>query len=132
MKTRKPNNLGKNLQHGLLGLAIISLGLGSMFWITLVKYSLFIFLAGTLGTVIYLMEGLTSHHENKKPKKSTFIIGITSLTLLMLSLGIQSPQLPFKIYIILIGLAFILFASIKFLRKKTNEPSTKAIWKLTI
>ena len=114
MKTKKSNKIGKAFQNGLLGLAIISLALGSMFWITLVRYSLFIFLIGTLGTVLYLMESLTSHYGNKKLSKLNIAFGFIGIIFLMLSLGMQFSQLPFKNFILLIGIILLAFGLSKF------------------
>jgi len=110
-------NKEKILGNIILSMSIIVLTLGSMFWIFLIKYGFFIFLGAAITAILYISESLP-YNSNKKMKKSTRVLGIIGLILLMLTLGIQSPQLPFKKYVLLLGIVLSGYFLFKLLRKK--------------
>jgi len=109
MKSKPPNN-SNPIQSILFGIILISLSLGTIFWITLIRYTFMIFIIGSFSAVYYILESIPSKN---KPTKLTKYIGITSAILLALSLGIQTTGLPFEKYIFSLGVIFLAYGLIK-------------------
>ena len=107
MKNRNKKFKG-DFNYFLPAIFLISLALGSIFSINLVKYGFFIMLAMVLVVIYYLNESLASYYKNKKMNKITISFGFVALILVSGFFGMQSPQLPFKIYIVIIGIVFLL------------------------
>lgn len=116
MKKKNKKLVIRGLNYILPAIFLISLALGSIFSINLVKYGFFIMLAMVLVVIYYLNESLTNYYKNKKMGKFTLYAGFIALIFVSGFFGMQSPQLPFKIYILIIGLVLILVGIIK--RKK--------------
>ncbi|MAG48036.1 hypothetical protein CL617_05500 [archaeon] len=98
----------RNLRLGLTSEILIILVLGSMFSIELVKYGYFILLGAMLLIFHALNVVLFNWYKNSKTNFRTIFYGIFGFELLIFFIGIQTPQVPLKIYIliaaILIGL----------------------------
>ena len=105
---KKKNRTEKAINFILPAIFLISLSLGSIFSINLVKYGFFIMLAMVLVVIYYLNESLANYYKNKKMNKITISFGFVALILVSGFFGMQSPQLPFKIYIVIIGIVFLL------------------------
>ena len=116
MKKKNRKSVNGAFNYFLPAIFLISLSLGSIFSINLVKYGFFIMLAMVLVVIYYLNETLTNYYKNKKMNKTTISVGFIALILVSGFFGMQSPQLPFKIYILGIGVVLILIGIIK--RKK--------------
>ncbi|MCH7568611.1 MAG: hypothetical protein IIA87_04275 [Nanoarchaeota archaeon] len=113
MKKKNKKSIVKSLNYILPAIFLISLSLGSIFSINLVKYGFFIMLAMVLVVIYYLNESLTNYYKNKNMSKFTLYIGFVALILVSGFFGMQSPQLPFKIYILIIGIVLIFIGIIK-------------------
>ena len=102
-------NKGKNfkgLDYILFGVTLLGVALGSMFSIELVKYGYWILLLSCLLLVNYVFDS-PKILMGGKMKARSFWIGFVGIGLLVLFLGIQSPQVPFKIWILGVGGVFV-------------------------
>lgn len=97
-----------NVRHALMGQALFFLALGSIFSLKLVRYGYFIFLAATLLAVVQINGSFSRWHAKVTSSYGQEVLGVVSALLLMLFLGIQSPQIPFKPYLLALGLIFML------------------------
>ena len=108
MKSKKNKLVKGFIGYFLPGIAVIALSLGSIFSIDLVRYGYFILIAVFLVVLHYFNTSLLAHYKNKKMKKVGIFSGFLGVTLISLFFGMQSPQLPFKIYILGIGVILAL------------------------
>jgi len=113
MKKKNEKPIRKASNYFLPGIVLTTLALGSMFSINLVRYGLFIMFAMVLVVIYYLNGSLTDYYKNKKMSKFTTYTGFIALILVSGFFGMQSPQLPFKIYILIIGIILILVGLVK-------------------
>ncbi|MCH7568586.1 MAG: hypothetical protein IIA87_04150 [Nanoarchaeota archaeon] len=97
----------------LPGILLIALSLGAMFSIDLVRYSYFILIAVFLVALYYFNSSLTAHYKNAKMKTREVYAGFIGIFLLAGFFGMQSPQIPFKIYILGIGIVLIIVSYFK-------------------
>ena len=95
------------------GMILIAIALGSMFSIELVRYGYWILIVSSLLLVHYVMNGLRLLNGKGKLRRKSYFFGFLGLVLLILFLGIQSPQIPFKIWILGIGLIFLVWWILK-------------------
>lgn len=94
----------------LLGVGLISLSLGSMFALDLVRWS-FILLMATSLTVIVTGTRIADYWRHQKQVGTSLLIhgGVANILMLLL-LGVQSPQLIFRPYILGIGGMIVLYS----------------------
>lgn len=115
MMKKKETKRGRgDLEYVTFGIVLIAVALGSMFSIELVRYSYWIFILSTLLLVHYVMNGIRLLQGSRLRGKS-YAFGFGGISLLLLFLGIQSPQIPFKIWIFSAGMLILIWG---FLRKK--------------
>lgn len=107
----------RNLDLAILGKFLAILSLGSIFSIDLVRYGLFILIIGVLITIGYLNRNFISWHQNKEITYKRHVYGFIGAGLLMLFLGIQLTFLPFKIYVLIIGIIITIPALIDIIKK---------------
>ena len=103
----------KSLDYILFGVILMVVSLGSMFSIELVRYGYWILIVSSLLLVHYVMNGLRLLNGKGKLRRKSYFFGFLGLVLLILFLGIQSPQIPFKIWILGIGLIFLVWWILK-------------------
>lgn len=108
-----------NLSLALYGGMIAAFSLGSMFSIQLVRYGYFIMIASTVVVAVYLKTSFMNWYKNVEIDYSTHLFGLAGVLLLLLFFGIQSSQVPFKVYLLIIGLILILPALINMGGKRT-------------
>ena len=111
MKKNKP--VKDSIAYFLPGIALISISLGSIFSIDLVRYGYFILITVFLVVLHYFNSSLTAHYKNKKMKKAEIFSGFIGVALIGLFFGMQSPQLPFKTYILIFGVVLLFIVLIK-------------------
>jgi hypothetical protein len=104
-KIRKINE--RNMGLALLGESLIAISLGGLYWIKLVRYGFFIYIAATILASYYIISTLFLWHRNETVKYQTLLLGYLGGFLLLFFFGIQSPQLPLKKYILLAGLLLV-------------------------
>ena len=105
-----------NLTLAVTGKAIVAVALGSMFAIELVRYGIFILPVAVVILVGYLSQNLTDWHKNRKTSYGSHLLGWVGALLLLLYFGIQSPQIPFKIPVLVIGILLVLPATKDWMR----------------
>jgi len=98
----------KNLNVGLFGLFLIVLALGSMFAIELVFLSYWILIGAAIIVFNYVSNALIMQYRKKKITFGYNLIGMLGSYLLTFLFGIQSPQVPFKPWILGVGLILLL------------------------
>lgn len=108
-----------NLSLALYGSMIIAFSLGAIFSIQLVRYGYYILIASAIIIASYLKLNLMSWFTGAKPDYTAHIFGLSGGILLLIIFGIQSPQVPFKTYLLIIGLILILPALINMGGKRT-------------
>jgi hypothetical protein len=87
---------------------LIILVIGSYFSIELVKYGYFILLVGVLVVFHSALSGFLDYKEHIFTKYYKRLINFIGVALLVLYFGIQSPQIPFKIVFLVIGLLLMI------------------------
>ena len=99
----------KALNYLTLGIVLFSFSLGGIFAIDLARYSFYLLMAAFLVTLYFYNESILHRDKTKKGQipKDEFYSGLLGLFLLAGFMGIQSPQLPFKIYVLAAGLVFV-------------------------
>jgi hypothetical protein len=100
----------------VFGKLITSFSLGTLFSETLLPYAkIFLFLGLTL-----IFSGLTNHyltwHTNKPVRYIDFFLGFLGTFLLAIYFGMLYPELPFKIVLLLVGVASLLPAIYELLK----------------
>jgi len=98
----------KALNYLLPGISIFFLGIGSLFSVDLAGYNLWIFLVGVLVLIFYVNESLIANFRKERLSKIKIASGFIGLMLLTLLFGIQATPLPFKEYIVGIGIILVL------------------------
>ena len=91
------------------GLFFIALIIGSMFSLDLVRYGYFIIIAFSLLIFYFFNNTLEENIKRKKTSKFTITSGFIGVFLIFLFFGIQSPQIPFKNYLLVIGIAIVVY-----------------------
>ena len=107
MKKDKRSKEEKAMSYFLPGLILVALALGSLFWISLLRFSFWIMLAVVAVLVYYLNESIMSYYRKKELSPFNIRAGFVALFLIVGFFGMQSPQLPFKPWFL--GLGVILF-----------------------
>ena len=98
--------MNRFLGMGFFGLEIIAFSIGAMLSLSLVQFSLFIFLFGIFLSINYIHSGIVDWNKGKKGTRNRQIYGLAGALLLALTFGIQSPQLPFREVFLVIGILF--------------------------
>ena len=106
------------LNMAFLGKILVILSLGSMFSRQLIPYGYWILIAATLITINFLSGYIPIFFKKKPMKKRTMLYAYIGGYLLLLFFGMQTTQLPFKPYIILIGVLLTIPALIEFFKVK--------------
>lgn len=102
----------RSVANVVSGLLIIILMVGSMFSRHLLRYGYFIIIAFSL-LMYYFFTGILNENFKKKfLGKFIGAIGFFGIFLIFLFFGIQSPQIPFKNYVLVIGIAVALYGLI--------------------
>ena len=104
-----------NISSGLFFVALI---IGSMFSLDLVRYGYFILIAFSLLMFYFFNNTLEENIERKQFGKFTLVIGFVGVILIFLFFGMQSPQIPFKNYLLIAGIAIVIYGLVV-LRKKS-------------
>ena len=107
----------KSLDLLLLGTFLFVLSLGSIFALELVRWSYWILVAALLLIINYINENIMRVYKGKKISYTSEMLGFAGGFLLVLFFGIQTTQLPFKIYILLAGVVLTLPALRDVLKK---------------
>ncbi|MBS3059948.1 MAG: hypothetical protein J4432_00355 [DPANN group archaeon] len=88
------------------GKFIAVFAIGAMLSRQLFLYAYFIMMASVLLVLAYTQISLVHWHGNQKTPYKTHVIGSLGAMLLVLFFGIQSPQMPYPIYVLLLGVLF--------------------------
>jgi len=110
-----------NLELALIGKFIDWFALGSIFSIQLVQYGYFFLLISMVILTNYCSRIFTFWMQGKKVYYRHHFFGLLGLFLLVLFTGIQTPQLPFKKYVFLLGLLFLIPAIIDLFKKQKKK-----------
>ncbi len=102
----------RNLKLAIQAKILIVLSLGSLFSIELVKYGYYILLLSFIVILIYIQNNFFKWYNKEKINFPILELGSFGMFLLALFTGIQSPQIPFKIYILILGIILIIPAII--------------------
>jgi len=103
----------RDLEYVAFGIVLIAIALGSMFAIELVRYGYWVLILSVLLLFHYVINSLRLLDGKEKLKGKSYAFGFAGLSLLLLFLGIQSPQIPFKIWIFSIGVIVLLWGIFK-------------------
>jgi len=95
-----------NIASGLFFIALI---IGSMFSLSLVRYGYFMIIAFSLLMFYFFNSVLKVNAEGIKLGKFTLVIGFIGVFLIFLFFGIQSPQIPFKNYLLVAGVVIVIY-----------------------
>lgn len=98
----------KHLDWAILGIVLILFSIGSMFSIKLVRYGYWIIVISSLTLFSYVNTTILNWHENKKIPNRTILLGFFGVIILIGFLGIQTPQMPFKKILLVIGVLLII------------------------
>ncbi len=110
------------LSFSLLGKTLIAISLGAIFSRQLVQYSYYLLLIISILLIYYLNASWIQWKKNARITFTTLIWGSLSIGLLAFLIGIQSPQLPAKEYVLAIGILSLLPAlRSMFHKKKLNN-----------
>ncbi len=90
---------GRNLSLAIVGKFIGLVMLGSLFSLELVTIGYFLLLVGVALLFVYFYNAYPSYVAKKRMTYESQLWGVSSLFLLGLYLGIQSPHIPFQWYI---------------------------------
>jgi len=107
-----------NLGLLLLGKLFIVFSLGSIFWLSLGRYQPFILLLSTLFLVCYFNNNFMNWYKKKKIGLISHAIGFIGMLLLALLLGLQFPEMRFRIPVLIVGIILVLQALYDLFRKK--------------
>ena len=91
------------------GLFLLALVIGSMFSLELVRYGYFMIIAFSLILFYFFTSVLKINMEKKVFGNFVSMVGFIGVFLVFLFFGIQSPQIPFKIYFLLLGIAMVVY-----------------------
>jgi hypothetical protein len=108
-KIKKISN--NSLSYALFGKILVYLMIGSIFSIQFVRFGYYILLISTIFLVHYLNKAFFAWKNNKKLSFGTHVFGFFGVLLLVTFFGVQSPQIPFKIYILILGILLALPAA---------------------
>ena len=101
----------KSLNWIIFGKFLALLGIGAYFSIQLVQYGLWILLIAVILTFSSMNRFFFDWYNKKKTNYGNILLGFSGAASLILFLGIQSPQIPFSLWLIWIG---VIIAAIAF------------------
>lgn len=107
----------RNQQLAAGGKLLVFLILGSMFAIELVRYGYIILIIGTVLVVDYVLASYLNEMKGKKTSYDRHWFGFLGALLLVVFLGIQTSQIPFKTFFLIVGIVMILPAIIDLLKR---------------
>jgi len=108
----------RSMYLAAIGKFLIMFSLGSIFSIKLVQYGYFILIFSSLIVASYGLRVYLARINQKKLDYSIHVVGIIGVFLLLLFLGIQTPQLLYKNYVLIAGILLMIPAIIELWRKK--------------
>jgi hypothetical protein len=99
-----------NFSLFMLGQALIALSLGAVYSLKFVRTggSFAAFIAGVLLSSFYITTSILHYQRGQEIMPKKHAIGFSGGFLLLLFLGVQSPHLPLKRYILFTGLILII------------------------
>ena len=103
----------RNRTLAVYGVVIIAFILGSLFSLKLITYGYFIIIAATF----IVGDFLIAYTTKQKITTTRHVAAVIGGLLLFFFLGMQTPQVPFKIYLLVIGVVLIVPALLELLRK---------------
>jgi hypothetical protein len=100
----------RNFSLFMLGQAFIALSFGAVYSLKFVRTggSFAAFIAATLLSSFYITTSILHYQRSQQIMPKKHAIGFTGGFLLLLFLGVQSPHLPLKRYILFAGLILII------------------------
>ena len=101
----------------MIGMFLIFFTLGSFFSVLGKSVGYLLLLISAFILISYVIHSFMSWHAKKDITYKNHLVGAIGLVLLILYLGIQSPQLLGKKYIMIIGFVLLLPATIELARK---------------
>ena len=108
----------KNMMLTVLGKAIALLALGAIFSTQLAEYGYLIIVIAAIFSLMYINRNFISWHRKEKINYSRHSLGWTGVALLLVYLGIQTPQMPFKIYFLVIGILLTIPSLVNIFKNK--------------
>ena len=97
----------------MYGIILVVFILGSMFWLQFITYGYFILIAA----IVIVGDFIMAYTAKQKITRNRHISAVLGGLLLFFFLGMQTPQVPFKIYLLVIGVILIVPALLELLRK---------------
>ena len=94
----------------IFGKFLAILSLGAYFSIQLVQYGLWILLIAVIFTFLSMNKFFFDWYNKKKSSYGNILLGFSAAAFLILFLGIQSPQIPYSLWLIWIGLGIAAIA----------------------
>ncbi|MBD3312825.1 hypothetical protein GF345_00090 [Candidatus Woesearchaeota archaeon] len=94
----------RNIRLAIIGKLIALIAIGALFSVQLIQYGYYIVTAATLILGIYFVGAFARWRKKKITTYSNNALGWIGMALLALYLGIQSPQIPYSIYILGLGI----------------------------
>ena len=115
----------RNINLTILGKALAWFALGSIFSIELVRWGYIILIASVYLIFRHIIKSFMQYLYGYKINYLNQMLGISGLLLLILFLGIQTPQMPFKIYVFIFGVILAIPALFNLIAngKKTKKRS---------
>jgi len=107
----------RNLKLAVSGELLMMFITGAIFSLNLVIYGYYIFILATLIVVNFIYYSILRWYNNKKLGFGNILFAFNGMLLLMLFLGIQSPQVPFKSYILIVGFLLTMPAFFNMIKK---------------
>jgi len=106
---------------GVVGELLIVLSVGAIYSRYIVQYTLYLFLFASIILLFYMSTTLKSHYLKTQIPGYVYIVGFLGLALQFTIVGSQLPQLFFKYYLLIIGIALTLPAMYElFFKKEVN------------
>jgi hypothetical protein len=102
----------------LIGKVLFFFALGSIYSITLIKYGYYFLIATVFFLINYLINDFQYWLKKRKISWLNRYIGFFGLIFLVIIFGMQSSHVPFKIYILSIGVLLILPAMYNLIKRK--------------
>jgi len=109
----------------LLGKSVIAFALGALLSKDFIILGLAFVFLGLIFVFNYVHDNFMAWKTNKKLKFKSHVIGLIGLVFLVFFLGLQSPQTPFKEYILLVGVLLLVPGLIDMVKKKHKKTKPK-------
>jgi len=98
----------KHFNIFMWGLIIVLISMGAMFAVTLARFTYYALLIISFIFFNYTITLVANYFQKKKTKYSTHFFGGIGVMILALLFGVQSPQIPFKLVILILGVVLML------------------------